>query len=55
MSSHTALFILFIFIIPAGVLLVLRRLRMRRRARADQADLEAIFASHKNDSGQGFF
>jgi len=54
MSYDTALSLLVVLLISAVPFFILRRLRMRRRARADQPDLEAIFASHKNDSSQSF-
>lgn len=50
MSYDTALTLFIIFSIPAGILVIARLVRLKRRERAEQADLDVVFSHHKEDS-----
>ena len=50
MSYENALNLFVIFLIPACILVVFRLVRLKRRERAEQADLDTVFSHHKEDS-----
>ena len=52
MSYESAVVLVIIFSIPTGIFLVTRMIRLKQQEKDDQADLDIVFSSHKDDSGK---
>ena len=55
MNYESAVVLLIVFSIPAGIFLATRFIRLRQQAKFEQGDFEQILAAHEKASGPSVF
>ena len=55
MSYESAVVLFIIFLIPAGIFVATSFIRLRQHEKDEQAELDIVFSTHKDDSGKFIF
>lgn len=55
MSYESAVVIFVVFLIPTGIFVVTRMIRLKQQEKSEQAELDMMFSSHEDDRGDMTF